>query len=279
MRMGMKKVAMVVAASAVLLVSPAPPAQAASGVFSLLCDFSHELMDDPIMFPGQPGASHLHQFSGNVTTNAGSTYEAMLGQPTSCPYSKDTAAYWVPALVSPSGAPLAPVRMSAYYRNKPSNGQLVVAFPPDLRLIAGYPTVATGTKGRLGWNCKDSHPYLASPPDCRGIRTKGVKAHVVFPNCWNGSVDSDDHRSHVVYPSGSECPTSHPLKLPKLSLHVTWPVKDARGYWLSSDSSPDTAAGTTLHADLWNTWDQTELERLTEVCLNGQLSCKNLRDP
>jgi hypothetical protein len=51
----------------------APTVQAADGVFSLLCDFSHQLADDPFMFPGQPGGSHLHQFTGNVTTNADST--------------------------------------------------------------------------------------------------------------------------------------------------------------------------------------------------------------
>jgi Domain of unknown function (DUF1996) len=80
----MKTLAMIVASWVLVLVS-APTVQAADGVFSLLCDFSHQLSDDAIMFPGQPGASHLHQFTGNVTTNADSTYEGMLGQPTSCP--------------------------------------------------------------------------------------------------------------------------------------------------------------------------------------------------
>jgi Domain of unknown function (DUF1996) len=276
---GVKQLATILSSWILVLVS-APTVQAADGVFSLLCDFSHQLSDDPIMFPGQPGVSHLHQFTGNVTTNAGSTYESMLGQATSCPYAKDTAAYWVPALVSPLGTVIAPIRMNVYYRNKPSNGQPVVAFPPDFRLIAGHPTVPTGTKATLGWNCKDANPYLASPPDCRGIRSsRGVKAHIVFPNCWNGLPDSADHRSHVVYPSGGLCPVSHPLKLARLSVHVTWPVKDGRGYTLSSDHGSEAATGASLHADFWNTWDQPELERLTETCLNAQVSCKNLRDP
>jgi hypothetical protein len=268
-----------IACTLVLLPSPSTPAaEASNGVFSVLCDFSHESFDDPIVFPGDPGAAHLHQFGGNTTTNARSTYEGMLGQPSSCPYDKDTAAYWVPALVSPSGYSVLPISMNAYYRNLPANSQPVVPFPPDLRLVAGYPTVETGTPHLLGWSCNDSDPYLAQPPDCSGVRTHGVKAHVFFPNCWNGYLDSADHRSHVVYPLGSHCPASHPLKLPKLSLHVTWPVIDGRGHYLSSDYGSETPAGMSLHADFWNTWDQLELARLTEVCLKGQLECKDLQN-
>ena len=34
------------------------------------CRFSHRAPDDPIVFPGKPGASHDHTFVGNRTTNA-----------------------------------------------------------------------------------------------------------------------------------------------------------------------------------------------------------------
>jgi Domain of unknown function (DUF1996) len=169
--------------------------------------------------------------------------------------------------------------MNVYYRTKPSNGQLVVAFPPDFRLIAGHPTVATGTKATLGWNCKDADPDLASPPDCRGIRSsRGVKAHVVFPNCWNGLPDSADHRSHVVYTSGTvprvpSAEAGEALGACDMA-RQGWP-----GYTLSSDHGSETATGASLHADFSNAWDQPELERLTETCLNTQVSCKNLRDP
>ena len=54
-----------------LLAVPAIPATAAatSGSFVTQCDFSHRLPDDPIVFPGQPGASHSHDFTGNRSTN------------------------------------------------------------------------------------------------------------------------------------------------------------------------------------------------------------------
>ena len=42
------------------------------------CGASHAAADDPIVFPGQPGAAHLHEFFGNTSTNASSTYASML---------------------------------------------------------------------------------------------------------------------------------------------------------------------------------------------------------
>ena len=46
------------------------------------CRFSHELPDDPIVFPGTPGASHQHTFVGNRTTNASSTFGSLRSGPT-----------------------------------------------------------------------------------------------------------------------------------------------------------------------------------------------------
>ena len=45
-------------------------ARAERGVFATMCRFSHEAADDPIVFPGQAGKSHLHTFFGNRTTSA-----------------------------------------------------------------------------------------------------------------------------------------------------------------------------------------------------------------
>jgi hypothetical protein len=50
-------------------------------------------MDDPIVFPGQPGASHMHDFFGNETTNAYSTQSSMLAGATNCRIPSDTAGY------------------------------------------------------------------------------------------------------------------------------------------------------------------------------------------
>jgi hypothetical protein len=81
----------------VLLGLSVPPVQAAQpGQFVLRCGYSHTLPDDPIVFPGQPGASHLHDFYGNTGVNAFSTFETMLAGETNCRVPSDTAGYWPP---------------------------------------------------------------------------------------------------------------------------------------------------------------------------------------
>ncbi len=258
----------------VILGIPAPPSQAAGqGVFSIHCSLSHSLMDDPIVLFGLPDASHLHEFFGNISTNAFSTYADMTASGTSCKFSKDTAGYWAPALVAPDGSVVHPSNMNAYYRATPAGGTFV-AFPPDLRLIAGYPTVNTGTNKILGYNCQDSEPYSPVPIDCTTHKKHFLKAHIDFPNCWDGvSTDSPDHRSHVVYPVLKTCPADHPYKVPHLNVNITYPVTDARGYYLVSDMDKGVTDGRSLHSDFWNTWDQAALQDLVTNCLNAGKTC------
>src|SRR5436190_8376748 len=54
------------------------------GVFATLCRFSHEAPDDPIVYPGQAGKSHLHTFFGNASTDAASTYDSLRASDTTC---------------------------------------------------------------------------------------------------------------------------------------------------------------------------------------------------
>jgi hypothetical protein len=90
------------------------------------CDFSHRSSDDPIVHP-TPEHAHSHDFFGNTTTNAFSTYKTMTtgidpNDPpptppdspiTTCSRPKDTAAYWFPT-VSWSGKELTPNRVNFY---------------------------------------------------------------------------------------------------------------------------------------------------------------------
>ena len=52
--------------------------------FGVVCGFSHRAKDDPIVFPDRPGMAHSHDFIGNRRTNAFSTYEDMVGNPSTC---------------------------------------------------------------------------------------------------------------------------------------------------------------------------------------------------
>ena len=264
----------------VLIGVSAIPASAGSGVFSITgCKDAGRRADDPIAMPGRVGESHLHQFFGNMTTSATSTYDQMVVGATSCPLSADTAGYWAPALLDPSGSEVTLRNATAYYRATSSAGQSIQAFPADFRMIAGSVSgIATGTPKLLGWGCNDT-TYGPTIPDCSGQSKPFVKAHIIFPSCWDGvNNDSADHMSHVAYADGSRCPTSHPVRLPRLSLHFTWNTAGGSGYSIDSDMSAGTTAGQSLHADFWNTWNQGALQTLVDACLNAGKSCTGITD-
>lgn len=256
------------------VLAPAEPSVLADQVgvnFVSGCAYSHSLMDDPIVFPGQPGAAHRHDFFGNRTTNAFSTYQSLLSGPTTCRRRLDTAAYWAPSLVV-NGSPVLPARSSVYYKGGPVPEPSIVAFPAGLRMIAGDVKAITPQGVRLvSWNCgADGESLLTgpTPPSCPpGTQ---LKAHIKFPQCWNGrDLDSPDHKSHMAYPVRTACPATHPIALPALQLNVVYNVNgDPAGLGLASGSIHS------MHADFFNAWNQAELERLVRACINPDLQCQ-----
>jgi hypothetical protein len=254
--------------------------------FSVLCFPSHQLADDPIVYPGQPGAAHMHQFIGNPSTNAYSTFESMsdplLRPNVKCELHNDTGGYWVPTLHKPDGTPV-PVSHSLFYYRGPAG---VAQIPQGLKMLAGgntlQPPNPTGAQKSLSWACTDSSPFYTQPPDCTSLNTF-FRAHIHFPSCvavdpntQQPLLDSFDHRSHMAYPTSGRCPSTHPLRIPKISYHVVYALKNGKGTYLSSDHGAP--GGTTLHADFWNTWDQAVLQKAVTKCINANISCKRLKD-
>jgi hypothetical protein len=247
------------------------PTVAVAGTFQVICDFSHSLPDDPIVFPGGAGASHLHDFLGNTSTHAASTYGDMVSASTTCGVSSDTSGYWVPAAIVDS-VKVDPIKVNAYY----SHGQGVApaeveAFPPDLRIVAGGDTMSPSRPRASSWSCQGGR-VGALPTNCS--KGKKVRAHVKFPNCWNGTdLDSSDHRSHMAYSTKSAgCPASHPVAVPAISLVIVYPISSGGAILLSS------GAPTTMHGDFWNTWDQAALEGFTASCVAVNANCGVLAD-
>lgn len=250
--------------------------------FSVLCTPSHQLADDPIVYPGQPGAAHMHQFIGNPSTNAFSDFNSMrAAQPNvKCELHNDTGGYWVPTLYYPNSTTPVPVKHAFFYYRGPTG---VAQIPQDLKMVAGGSTLNPPkpdmAQRSLSWACSDSGPFYTQPPDCTSLN-KTFRAHILFPSCWNGwQLDSPDHRSHMAYPVNGKCPSTHPVRIPKISFHVVYTLKNGKGTYLSSDHDvPGAPAGTQLHADFWNTWDQTVLQQAVTKCINRNLSCKRLHD-
>ena len=252
--------------------------------FSVLCTPSHQSPADPIVYPGVPNPpeGHMHQFIGNPTTFAGSTFQSMSDpkvQPNvKCELHNDTGGYWVPVLYYPNSTTPVPVKHAFFYYRGPAG---VEQIPPDLKMVAGGSTLNPPkpdmAQRSLSWSCVDSGPFYTQPPDCTSVN-KTFRSHIHFPSCWQGPpfVDSPDHRSHMAYPVNGKCPSTHPYRIPKISFHVVYSIKNGKGTYLSSDHGAP--AGTTLHADFWNTWDQTVLQQAVTKCINRNLSCKRLHD-
>lgn len=59
--------------------------------------------------------------------------------------------------------------------------------------------------------------------------SSGEKTQADFSRCWDGvNLDSEDHMSHVAYPSSGTfenngpCPATHPVPIPQLFYEVVW---------------------------------------------------------
>jgi hypothetical protein len=80
---------------------PAGLREDGSGAFRTHCIESHLAEDDPLVWPGEPGQSHLHVFFGNPNVDAYTTSESLLdAEQTTCDgVSVNKSGYWVPALL------------------------------------------------------------------------------------------------------------------------------------------------------------------------------------
>ncbi|WP_162234695.1 DUF1996 domain-containing protein [Sphingomonas sp. Leaf231] len=275
------------------------------GAFRFICTPGQVLRDDPIVFPGQPGKSHLHQFFGNTSANAYSTYGSLRNKGDStCGNMLNRSAYWVPAMLDGKGKVVRPDFVSIYYKRLPENdpncqkmGKACVALPRGLRYIFGY-NMATDKGGNFHFSCEGPTAVPGNYPDIVSAAKNcpvGNRLGAVIngPDCWDGAnLNSSDHRTHVAYGTYGaigryHCPSTHPYVIPAFTLGAWYTVDenlDTSGQWapgkstwsLSSDTMPGMAPkrpGTTFHADWLGAWDDDVLEAWTENCINKLLSC------
>lgn len=239
------------------------------GQFASRCAHSHAATDDPIVFPGEAGAAHLHEFFGATTTAFDSTPESLRASDTSCIAAGDTAAYWVPALYD-GDRRVVPFAATAYYLTWGKDPATIQPFPADLQMIAG-PDPAEAIR----WTCvgRDGQtvPAGVGVPQCDGDEALAVRIH--FPDCWNGTdLDAPDHRSHMAYALAGSCPDSHPVPVPRLRLNLVYAASDGGDDVTLSSGGPET-----MHADFVNAWDQEVLEGLVADCLQAATRCGHLR--
>jgi len=211
---------------------------------------------DPIVNPGQDVKSeHLHSVLGGNAFASNLTYDlTQQSTCTTCVVTKDLSNYWTPTVYfhARNGSFLKVRQLggaSIYYQQrhdlKDPEYPRIHAFPRDFRMLAGNPMLRNYTDDLAGraisYACISGRPEPAVPGFPNHKCGGQLQIRVDFPMCWDGkNVDSDDHKSHVAYPSGLDngiCPESHPKRLIHLFMETSWIVQDFDDQW-DGDKQP-----------------------------------------
>jgi lysophospholipase L1-like esterase len=272
------------------------------GAFRFICQPGQMNYDDPILYPGVKGGSmHLHQWYGNTEAKYDSTYPSIraTGEST-CSNKLNRSAYWIPAMMNSQGLVIKPDYLSIYYKRIPkdSPGCFLAAdkgcvdLPAGLKVVSGYDMKRMGQTQNE--NLTFSHRCISPDKpsvhrsnladaiaDCGGEGQ--IMAAINFGNCWNGKLDSPDHRSHLVHPqyignSYSECPATHPYLIPELTQQIAYTIKKSDGQvYFSSDRTGgmNMQGGTTFHADYMEGWEPTVRATWERTCINQMLNCSD----
>jgi hypothetical protein len=260
-----------------------PTGAGVSGIFTDRCAYSHEAADDPIMYPGQDGASMHHDFFGNTATTAASTAAQLVHGATTCTTSADSSAYWAPVLYQ-DGTALTPGPALIYWRSPAASAASVHTIPVGLEMIAGNEAATTPQSVSVtSWGCSKARGALtndggrsATPHPCPAGRD--IRLTVTFPNCWNGTSLNGMGQTNVVYQADGVCPSSHPVQIPQIVFHVAYPTSSASSLTLSM--SP-TVRGTTnsAHVDFINGWNEPTLTADVAACVATSTQCGPVTGP
>jgi hypothetical protein len=255
------------------------------GAFREACNFSHMSFDDPIVYPGKSGVSHLHTFFGNSGADANSTATsiATTGGSTCAGGTLNRSGYWIPSMIdTKDGSPVIPAASLIYYKTgylgvRPVD---VKPVPAGLRMIAGNAQGATELPALVAeFACVGTvvtnSAWTAHIPACPAGSELVMSLN--FPQCWDGvNLDSPDHKSHMAY-AWNGCPSDHPVALPAISYEIHYTVTDpsqsARWRFSSDNYSSSLPGGYSAHGDYFMGWDAATMSTFVTKCLNLQLDC------
>lgn len=229
---------------------PAVPPRPPAAMYGQDCgrnENSHRNSDNIVTAPGVAGAAHhVHDYVGNLTTDAFSTDESLQAGGTTCASGDLSTYYWPVLRVSHRIVPASQVRI-AFYGNDLTG---VVAMPRFLRISTGDSRAMTngGKYARARWSCSGAPDrvttrYPLCPEGQLVVRT------FTFPSCWDGlRKDSPNHRDHVVFPAASGACPLKTFPIPRLEITVSYRLPPGTRYRI--DGFPEQGGSpTTDHSD------------------------------
>ncbi|MFJ9460714.1 DUF1996 domain-containing protein [Kitasatospora sp. NPDC101447] len=281
--------------AATALAPPAVGPDASGGSYTQDCGHNqegHRNADNVVVSPGTVGgAHHVHDYVGNLSTDANSTDDSLASAATTCTDGDRSTYYWPVLRRTDRGGPathtaeaadaphgntgeiLVPETVTIEYLGNP--WAKVVPMPRFLRLLEGDPTAATdgGAEAGARWGCTGftgrttTDRYPLCPAGSLLTRT------LDFPSCWDGrGTDSPGHRSHVRFPSATGLCPHDTFAIPHLRVTIGYRPPPPRAFALDAfpeqQHSPLTDHG--VFVDL-----MTDRQTATVVaCLNEDRSCR-----
>lgn len=248
-------------------------------LFTVDCKSSHFRPDDPIVFPDGAGASHTHEFFGDVGLNASSTTQDILDSKdgNTCEVGADRSAYWTPAAYQ-DGKRVEADNNKFYYKVGQVDPKTIQPMPVGLRMIAGNAN-ATGPQSKQAMyyfatsgEGKTTEPKTQVSSGTKLFTTRanenGMRIRIAFPQCWDGEYLWLPKTAHMSYAVNGKCPDTHPVPLLQLIFNIGYTdAYGGDGFKLSSGD------WFTAHADFINGWHPTTFERLVDVCLRDKRYC------
>ncbi|MEV8533757.1 DUF1996 domain-containing protein [Streptomyces sp. NPDC051211] len=272
---------------------PAPAAGASTGSFTTRCgrnENGHFNPDNVIVAPGiSNGAHHMHDYVGNLSTDAFSTNDSLAAAGTTCTNGDRSTYYW-PVLrlrdgraerdaQAPGGGQdgnigtiLRPKQVTIEFKGSPAGK--VQAMPRFLRIITGDAKAFTnGTaNANASWSCtgfenrqlKDKYPLCPRGSDV--VRT------FTFQSCWDGrNTDSANHRTHVAFADRNGRCQNGFTALPQLVQRIVYSVP--AGARFAVDSFPEQLhKPVTDHGDFINVMSDGLMAKAVR-CINSGRSC------
>ncbi|MFF8262946.1 DUF1996 domain-containing protein [Streptomyces virginiae] len=273
-----------------------PKAQggASNGSFSVQCgrnDNGHFNPDNVIVAPGvSNGAHHMHDYVGNVSTDAFSTNDSLAKAGTTCNNGDQSTYYW-PVLrlrdgkaerdaKAPGGGQdgnvgtiLKPKQVTIDFKGSPAGK--VTAMPRFMRIITGDAKAFSNgnANANASWSCtgfenrqlKDKYPICPKGSDV--VRT------FTFQSCWDGrNTDSANHRTHVAFPDQNGRCQKGFTAIPQLVQRIVYGV--APGQRFAVDSFPEQLhKPVTDHGDFINVMSNGLMNKAVS-CINDGRSCR-----